>query len=77
MFFLQKHFAKNNHQQSDMLTVVHDVLIPLEPFAAIAQIAFGGVDGPDDTLLPQIAHEELQANQGKDTEAEDGEDHYI
>lgn len=29
------------------------------------------------TLLPQISHEELQANKCKDTEAEDREDHHV
>lgn len=29
------------------------------------------------TLVPQVAHEELKANEGKDAEAEDGEDHHV
>lgn len=29
------------------------------------------------TLVPQVAHEELQADEGEDAEAEDGEDHHI
>lgn len=29
------------------------------------------------TLVPQVAHEELQANEGEDTEAEDCEDHHV
>lgn len=29
------------------------------------------------TLVPQVAHEKLQANEGKDTEAEDSEDHHV
>ena len=28
-------------------------------------------------LVPQVAHEELQADEGKDAEAEDREDHHI
>lgn len=28
-------------------------------------------------LLPQVAHEELQANEGKDAEAENSEDHDV
>lgn len=45
--------------------------------AAIGLVLFCDVDGPDDTLVPQISHEELQTNEGKDTEAENGEDHHI
>ena len=30
-----------------------------------------------DTFVPQVAHEELQADEGEDTEAEDREDHHI
>ncbi len=59
------------------LTVIHDVLIPVECMGAIVRVYFCYVDGPDDTLLPQISHEELQTNEGKDTEAENGEDHHI
>lgn len=33
--------------------------------------------GATDALLPQVAHEELQADERKDTQAEDGEDHYV
>jgi len=32
---------------------------------------------PFDTFLPQISHEELQANESKHAETEDGEDHDI
>lgn len=28
-------------------------------------------------LVPQVAHEELQADEGEDAEAEDGEDHHV
>lgn len=33
--------------------------------------------GPADALLPQVSHEELQPHQGKDTQAENGEDHHV
>ena len=33
--------------------------------------------GPAHTLLPQVSHEELQPHQGKDAQAEDGEDHHV
>ena len=29
------------------------------------------------TLVPQVAHEQLEADEGKHTEAEDGEDHHV
>lgn len=32
---------------------------------------------PFDTFLPQISHEQLQANESKHAETEDGEDHDI
>lgn len=60
-----------------LLTVVHDVLIPVKALAAVGQVAFGGVDWPEDTLLAQVAHEELETDEGKDTQAEDGQDHHI
>lgn len=41
--------------------------------------AVGGIaaDWKTHALLPQVAHEELQADEGKDTEAENGEDHDV
>lgn len=41
--------------------------------------AVGGIaaDWKTNALLPQVAHEELQADEGKDTEAENGEDHDV
>lgn len=41
--------------------------------------AVGGIaaDWVTHALLPQVAHEELQADEGKDAEAENGEDHDI
>lgn len=33
--------------------------------------------GPPHTLVPEVSHEELEANEGKDTQAEDSEDHDI
>lgn len=41
------------------LTAVHDVFGPVEALAAIGQVVLSGVDWPDDTFLPQVAHEEL------------------
>lgn len=31
----------------------------------------------ENAFLPQVSHEELEANQGKDTETKDGQDHGI
>lgn len=40
--------------------------------------AVGGVaDRQTHTLLPQVAHEELQTDEGEDAEAEHGEDHDV
>lgn len=52
-----------------LLTFIHDVLIPVD--------GLGGVDWPDHTLVAQVAHEKLETNEGKDTQAEDGQDHHI
>lgn len=60
-----------------LLTIVHDVLIPVKALAAIGQVALGNVDWPDHTLVAQVAHEELETDKGKDTQAEDGQDHHI
>ena len=59
------------------LTIVGDVLVPVERLALIGQVAVGDVYGPDDALLAQVAHEKLQTNQSKDAQAEDGQDHHI
>lgn len=69
------------------LTLIADVLSPVESDVEAQQAGVvdgGGVDvtavvmvNDAQTLLPQVAHEELQADQGEDAEAEDSEDHYI
>lgn len=60
-----------------LLTVVHDVLIPVKALAAVGQVAVCQVKWPDHTLVAQVAHEELKTDEGKDTQAEDGQDHHI
>lgn len=60
-----------------LLTVVHDVLVPVKALAAVGQVALGDVDWPDHTLVAQVAHEELETDEGKDAQAEDGQDHHI
>ena len=60
-----------------LLTIVHDVLVPVEACAAVGQVGGRVVERPDDALLPQVAHEELQANQGEDAQAEHGQDHHV
>lgn len=63
--------------QRSALTLVHDVLVPVEALAAVGQTGLGDVDGPEHTLVAQVAHEELEADEGEDAQAEDGEDHHI
>lgn len=41
------------------------------------QAAVDAVGSAADTFLPQIPHEELQADESKDAQAEDGKDHHI
>lgn len=59
------------------LTVISDVLVPVERLALIGQLAVGDVYWPEYTLLAQVAHEKLETNQSKDAQAEDGQDHHI
>lgn len=35
------------------------------------------IDGPSDTFLTQISHEELKTNEGENSESKDGEDHDV
>lgn len=58
------------------LTVIVDVLIPVKVLRAVG-VGLGHVDRPDHALLAQVSHEELQANEGKDAQAEDGKDHHV
>lgn len=60
-----------------LLTGVHNVLIPVKTLGAIIQECLVEVDWPDDTLLAQVPHEKLETNEGKDTQAEDSQDHHI
>lgn len=64
-------------EAASLLTVVHDVLIPVKALAAVGQVGLGDVDWPDHTLVAQVAHEELETDEGKDAQAEDGQDHHI
>lgn len=59
------------------LTVISDVLVPVERLALVGQVAVGDVYWPDHALLAQVAHEKLETNQSKDAQAEDGQDHHI
>lgn len=60
-----------------LLTVVHDVLIPVKALAAVGQVALRDVDRPNHALVAQVAHEELEADEGEDAQAEDSQDHHI
>lgn len=52
-----------------LLTIIQDVIRPIE--------ALGHVDWPEHTLVAQVSHEELETDEGKDAQAEDGQDHHI
>ena len=58
-------------------TFIVDVLFPIKALGAVFKIALIEVDGPHHTLVSQVSHEELQPHQGKDAQAEDGEDHHV
>lgn len=58
------------------LTFIVDVLIPVKVLRAVG-VGLGHVDRPDHTLLAQVSHEELQSDEGKDAQAEDGQDHHV
>lgn len=67
-----------------MLTLIIDKVLHGGPGLVVAieggvgrQAAIDTVHCAADTLLTQISHEELQADEGKDAQAEDGEDHHI
>ena len=51
-------------------TFIVDVLFPIKALGAVFKIALIEVDGPHHTLVSQVSHEELQSDQGKDTQAE-------
>lgn len=58
-------------------TFIVDILLPVEASGAVLQIALVEVYGPHDTLVSKVPHEELQANQGEDTQAEHRQDHHV
>lgn len=60
-----------------ILTIVIDVFVPVETSAAVFQVLLGHVDWPEDALVTKVPHEQLQADQRKDAETEDGQDHHI
>ena len=56
------------------VVVVEEHVLVLAGYVA----AVGAVDERiPHTLLPQVAHEELQADEGEDAETEHGEDHHV
>lgn len=68
----------------EMLTLVVDELLQGGPGLVVAveggvgrQAAVDTVRRAADAFLPQVSHEELQANEGEDAQAEDGEDHHV
>lgn len=58
-------------------TFIVDVFFPVKASGAIFKIALVKVYGPHHTLVSKIPHEQLQANQGENTQAEHGQDHHI
>lgn len=60
-----------------LLTIVHDVLVPVKALAAVGQVALCDVNRPDHALVAQVAHEELETDEGEDAQAEDSQDHHI
>ena len=70
--------------QSLTLTLVVDEVLQGGPGLVVAvegrvgwQAAVDAVRRAADTLLPQVPHEELQADEGEDAQTEDGEDHHV
>lgn len=63
-------------EATSSLTFIVDVLIPVKVLRAVG-VDLGHVDRPDHALLAQVSHEELQADEGKDAQAEDGKDHHV
>lgn len=67
-----------------LLTLVVDEVPQRRPGLVVAveggvgwQAAVDAVRRAADTLLPQVSHEELQADEGEDAQTEDGEDHHV
>lgn len=58
-------------------TFIVDILFPIKAFGAIFQVAIIEVYGPHNTLVSQVAHEQLQSDQGKHTQAEHCQNHDI
>lgn len=58
-------------------TFIVDIFFPVEASGAVLEIALVEVYGPYDTLVPKVPHEELQANQGENTQAEHRQDHHV
>lgn len=67
-----------------ILTLIVDEILQRRPRLVVAeegrvglQRVVDAVRRAADALLPQVSHEELQADEGEDAEAEDGEDHHV
>lgn len=70
--------------QSQILTLVVDEVLDGGPGLVVAvegdvgrQAAVDAVLRAAHTLLPQVPHKELQADEGEDAQTEDGEDHHV
>lgn len=60
-----------------ILTIIIDVFVPVKTSAAVFQILLSHVDRPEDALVAEVPHEQLQSDQCKDAETEDSQDHHI
>ena len=64
-----------------LITGVVDVLVEVEGgvIGAVEDVNEAAVEirRPQDTLLTEVPHEELQTDEGKDTQAEHGQDHDV
>lgn len=58
-------------------TFIVNILLPVKASGAVLEIALVEVYGPYDTLVSKVPHEELQANQGENTQAEHCQDHHV
>lgn len=84
MYYYLHFFKTHTHSLShrftiaNPLTIIHDVFFKVKSFVPIGQAVDGLIaDWPEHTLLPQVPHEELQADERKHAEAEHRQDHHI
>lgn len=62
---------------AEIPTHIVGVFLPVKAPRAVIQERLIHINWPDHTLVPQIAHKQLQPDQSKDTETKYCQDHYI